>query len=89
VDYRYRSSFWFEPSIDRSLFEGGYGLVDARVSLTAPGSKWSVDLWGRNLTDQRYRTFAQAIGFATAGLSAATSRTGDPRTVGVTLRWNL
>lgn len=89
VDYRYRSSFWFEPSIDRSLFEGGYGLVDARVSLTAPGSKWSVDLWGRNLTDQRYRTFAQAIGFTTAGLSAATSRTGDPRTVGVTLRWNL
>lgn len=89
VDYRYRSSFWFEPSVDRALFEDGYGLVDARVSLASAGNQWSVELWGRNLTDQRYRTFAQAIGFATSGVSAATSRAGDPRTVGVTVRWSL
>lgn len=89
LDYRYRSSFWFEPSIDRALFEPGYGLVDARVSLASANKKWSLELWGRNLADKRYRTFAQAIGFATAGVSAATSRTGDPRTVGVTMRWGL
>lgn len=89
VDYRYRSSFWFEPSIDRALFEPGYALIDARVSLAQADKKWSVELWGRNLTDRSYRTFAQAIGFATAGVSAATSRTGDPRMVGMTMRWSL
>ena len=89
VDFRYRTSFWFEPSTDRALFEPGYGLVDARLSLAPASGKWNVALWGRNLSDRRYRTFAQAIGFATDGVSAATSRAGDPRTVGLTVRWTM
>lgn len=89
VDYRRRSGFWFEPSSDLALFEGGYSLLDARVGLGAANGRWQVDLWGRNLADRRYRTFAQAIGFASSGVSAATSRAGEPRTVGVSLRWTM
>lgn len=89
IDYRQRSSFWFEPSSDPALFEPGYSLVDARVGLGTMDGRWQLDLWGRNLADRRYRVFAQAIGFATNGISAATSRTGDPRTIGLTLRRTL
>lgn len=31
AEYRYRSDFVFEPSIDPALLEDGYGLVDARL----------------------------------------------------------
>ena len=48
---------------------------------------WTVEAWIRNIDDQRYRTFAQAVGFATNGVSAATTRTGDPRQAGITMRW--
>lgn len=89
AEYRYRSSFWFEPSIDPALLEDGYGLVDARVSISTEDRSWVLEGWVKNATDEQYRTFAQAVGFATAGTSAATSRTGDPLTAGVTLRWRL
>ncbi len=89
AEYRYRSDFWFEPSLDRALLEEGYGIVDARVSLGAEDRAWVLEGWVKNATDEQYRTFAQAIGYATAGTSAATSRTGDPLTAGVTLRWRL
>ena len=85
-EYRYRSSFLFEPSRDGALREPGYGLFDARVSFAPSDGAWSVEGWVRNIGDERYRVFAQAIGFSTAGTSSATSRTGDPRTFGLTLR---
>ena len=86
LDYRYRSSFWFEPSVDTALYQRGYGLVDARISLTSERG-WAVELWGQNLSDETYHTFAQAVGYATNGVSAATTRTGDPLAAGVTVRW--
>jgi iron complex outermembrane receptor protein len=87
-EYLYRSGFWFEPSRDPSLYEPGYGLFNARISAGTGDGKWSLEGWMRNIGNKRYRTFAQAIGFATGTTSAATSRTGDPRTIGATLRWH-
>ena len=85
-EYRYRSDFLFEPSADPALLEPGYGLFDARVSIAPSSRNWSLEAWIRNIGDKQYRLFAQAIGFATEGTSSATSRTGDPRTFGLTAR---
>jgi len=86
VGYDHRSSFWFEPSADPALLQPGYGLFDARVSVAPQGGRWSLEAWMRNIGNTYYRTFAQSIGFATGTTSAATTRTGDPRTFGFTAR---
>jgi iron complex outermembrane receptor protein len=54
VSYSYQSKMYFGP--DESNFEPGYGTVDARVGFGAADGKWSVVIWGRNLTDELYRT---------------------------------
>ncbi|MXO61269.1 TonB-dependent receptor [Altererythrobacter salegens] len=38
------------------LDQKGYALVDASVVYTAPGSRWSLGLYGKNLTDKQYKT---------------------------------
>ena len=52
----YRSkTFQFEipnPYLDQD----GYVLLDARVVYTAPGGRWSLGLYGKNLTDKEYKT---------------------------------
>lgn len=52
----YRSkTYQFEipnPYIDQK----GYALVDASVVYTAPGERWSIGLYGKNLTDKQYKT---------------------------------
>ena len=54
VSYRSRTT-QFEipnPFIDQE----GYALVDASVTYTAPGARWSIGVYGKNLTDERYKT---------------------------------
>lgn len=52
----YRSkTFQFEipnPFLDQD----GYVLVDASVVYTSPGDRWSLGLYGKNLTDEEYKT---------------------------------
>lgn len=88
VEYQHRSSFRFEPGVDLALLEPGYSLWNARISFAPADKKWGVEAWMRNIGDTRYRTFAQAIGFAVNGNSAATARLGEPKTYGLTLRAN-
>lgn len=52
----YRSkTYQFEipnPYIDQP----GFALLDASVVYTAPNDRWSIGLYGKNLTDKQYRT---------------------------------
>ena len=52
----YRSkTFQFEvpnPYIDQD----GYALLDASIVYTAPGGRWNVGLYGKNLFDKQYKT---------------------------------
>lgn len=45
--------------------EDGYWLLDARLSISAVNGRWSVYLWGKNLSDERYRTqvLTSSVGF--------------------------
>ena len=48
-----------------ATLEEGYWLLDARLSVSAVDGRWSVYLWGKNLSDERYRTqvLTSSIGF--------------------------
>jgi iron complex outermembrane recepter protein len=83
ADYKYKGQHYFEVEQWEAGNEGGYGLLDGRVSFFSPDESWEVALWGRNLTDKVYRSQVQSGVNGTIGIS----RFGDPRTYGVSFIW--
>ena len=84
ADFFYRSAFSSNPSPSTYLVVEGYALLNARVGFRATKG-FSVFIWSRNLLDQDY--FEQLLpGAGNAGHYAAVL--GDPRTYGITLRYN-
>ncbi|MFZ4601961.1 MAG: TonB-dependent receptor [Caulobacterales bacterium] len=79
--YRYQGEMPWAP--ENTSFEQGYGTLDGRLSLTAPNQNWSVSLWGKNLTDELYRT--NIIVFFKDEMSSYAA----PRTFGVELSANF
>ncbi|MYM61925.1 TonB-dependent receptor [Pseudomaricurvus sp. HS19] len=73
----YTSDFYFDSS--EQFGQDAYELLSARVQWTAPSERYSVALFGDNLTDSEYRSqvLPQQLG--------AMSMWGAPLTVGVSL----
>ena len=61
--------------------EDGYWLLNARVGVSGANDAWSLYLWGRNLTDERYRTqvLTSSVGFGESY--------GEPATYGIGLSY--
>ncbi len=53
-DYAYQSSQALDPANTPILIQDGYGLLNARVTLTPVNANWEVALYGKNLTDELY-----------------------------------
>ena len=84
-DSYYRSEFSSSPSPSQYLNIDAYALLNGRLGFRAAKGV-SVFIWARNLLDKDY--FEQLLpGAGNAGHYAAVL--GDPRTYGVTLRYNL
>jgi iron complex outermembrane receptor protein len=85
IGYAYRSSFFFEADnnlIDPQSLEGGLGLWDASINLK--NGNWTFGLWGRNLTDERYRRqVLNSTGNAQRGIWA------EPRTFGARVSYDF
>lgn len=84
-DAYYRSSQYLEASNSISSLEKGYWLVGGRISLLSDDEKWSVSVWGKNLTKTVYRHYVNdlpAFGFL---LNAY----GAPRTFGAAVAYKF
>jgi iron complex outermembrane recepter protein len=79
VNYAYSSSFAWDA--DNKLREPSYGVLDAQIKYTLPGDRYSIRLYGKNLTKERYYV-AQVQSDSARGSSAMP---GAPRTYGVDL----
>ena len=66
-------------------FESSYWDVNARVSYTGPGDRWTIAGWVRNFTDSEHRIYSLDV----SGPGFVNSLYAPPRTAGVTLsyRW--
>jgi len=53
-EYNYQSKIFFNTFQDDVASQGGYSLVNARLQLESKNKRWSVALWGKNLTDELY-----------------------------------
>ena len=89
VDWSYSSSFFFDPR-NRTFpaegdRQGAYDLLDARIALTRSDDRLELALWGKNLTDERYKTYIGVF----APLNQAFVTFGVPRTYGATLTWRM
>jgi hypothetical protein len=98
ADVFHRTDVFTELTYDPNLVQKAYTKINARVGIGRIDDAWSVELWGRNLTDEI--TFGRGgrpvFGSVTALLPAAGAPsfpvgstyikyTGEPRTYGVTL----
>lgn len=85
LDGFYRSDFSSSPTPSEYLNIDSYTIVNARLGFRSDGN-WSAFIWARNLTDKDY--FEQLLpGSGGAGYYVAVL--GDPRTAGVTLRYEF
>ncbi len=81
--YSYRSEYFTAQDNDPVSEQDGYWLFNASMGIAAQDGSWSVDLWGKNITDEEvlnitYDAFLQSNTY-NAWVNA-------PRTVGVTGR---
>ena len=85
VSYTWRDRIFFEAdnnTIDPQSSEAPLGLVDGSISYSQ--GPWTVAVWGRNLTDERYRRqVLNSTGSAQREVWA------EPRTVGVRVSYAL
>ncbi len=97
LDARYVSEYNTGSDLDPEKVQEAFTLVNARIGLGREDGLWSVEVWGRNLTDETYAqvafdAFAQGRrgGAGTSNDPRATASymafLGAPRTWGVTLR---
>ena len=68
--------FWGPENTNR---EPSYGMMNGRIGVAAPDGRWSLTVWGRNFTDELYRT--SVIPFAGDEVSLF----GAPKTYGLRL----
>ena len=75
VNYSHQGRMFWAP--DNAQVEDAFGLLDANVVLSPPDMPWRISAYGKNLTDELYRS--NIIAF----FGDEVSRLGAPRTYGV------
>jgi iron complex outermembrane receptor protein len=85
VDYRIRDDVFDSAENDPAGTIPGRGVLDSRLTWTAPAEKYSVSLWGRNLTDTAEIQAAGVQSF----FSQRSRIYGEPRTIGVSFNLKL
>lgn len=82
VDYRFQSRTFFTAFNLPLEQQAPYGLLSARLTFLEAKERFSLAVYGENLTDERYFTFGQN---ALAAQGVAYNYIGRPREFGVTL----
>ncbi len=84
ADWQYQSKVFFEPQNTDRLSGDARNIVNVRAGLSTP--HWDLFGWAKNITDERYVTFADDRSAIAVPL---TRSFGQPRTYGVTLRLKI
>jgi iron complex outermembrane receptor protein len=85
-NYSYRSSYFFDTGNGPLSEQKSFGLIDGYFIVAPEGDNWQIKLWGKNLANKHYMTFAQD---ALAYDSHAVAWWGRPREFGVSFRVSM
>jgi iron complex outermembrane recepter protein len=58
LDMNYNSKQYLALPNEDAISQGGYSLLDGRLSVQSADDKWDVGVWGRNIADKFYLTNA-------------------------------
>lgn len=83
IGAKYMSEYNTGSDLDPEKLQDAYTLLNARVVLGDQGGRWTVELWGQNLTDETYKQVGIDAPIQTGSWNAFL---GSPRLYGVTLR---
>lgn len=87
LTYSYKDDAIFDfpadPVWGEYLVQDAYGLVSARISFVPSDERWTIGLWGRNLTDEEY------FNELAANAQGMRGGPGDPRTYGIDFQINF
>ena len=83
VTYSHRGEQFFNPDNRDRTRQGAYGLLNASLDIEL-NDRWTIGIWGRNLTDEVFRT-NRGVSF----LGIPFSLYGQPRTYGSEVRVNF
>ena len=95
VDARYTSDHNTGSDLDIEKQQDAFTVVNARLMLTRPGeSRWTVDVWARNLFEEEYFITAFDAPLQGSGTGPGSSQTfnaflGNPREYGVSVRYEF
>ncbi|MBW8812244.1 MAG: TonB-dependent receptor [Caulobacterales bacterium] len=78
------TSFNTGSDLDPVKNQPGFTLVNARIGIHSPDSRWALEAWAQNLFDKTYYQVAFA---AVAQSGSYDAFLGQPRTYGMTLRF--
>lgn len=84
LGYTYQDDFFFEPSNHPGSREDGFGLLNASFSWRSADGPWGVSVWGRNVTDEEYRTHT-----IISNIAGTVDLWGLPRTYGLTVNYEF
>lgn len=85
VSASYKDRVYFSQFNHEELSQEGVTTVDANVRFTSPDEVWSLNLWGKNLTDELIYVGT----FIINGSRTNAGFTAPPRTLGATLGYNF
>jgi iron complex outermembrane recepter protein len=93
ADYSWRSAMFyqippaFDPVIAAATVQKGYGLLNSQISFELQSVPLTISIWGRNLTDEKY--ISSSLSPSQGALGIVAGFPGDPRTFGVSLRYEF
>ncbi|UNK56820.1 TonB-dependent receptor [Pseudoxanthomonas daejeonensis] len=83
IGAKYMSEYNTGSDLDPEKLQDAYTLVNARIGLGDVNQRWTLELWGQNLTDETYKQVGIDAPIQTGSWNAFL---GSPRLYGVTLR---
>ncbi|PHZ84782.1 TonB-dependent receptor domain-containing protein [Paremcibacter congregatus] len=88
LDYNYTASRFDSGGVtnEPEAFIPSFGLLNARMGYRSNDDRWGVYLWAKNLTDERK---IQSSGFSSFIIAKQLVKYIEPRTYGVSLKYNF
>lgn len=83
LDGRWVSEYNTGSDLDPEKLQDGFALFNARLGFGPEDERWSVEFWGRNITDETYYEVAFDAPLQSGSWNAFL---GAPQTYGITLR---
>lgn len=84
LGYAWQDDFFHDPNNIEATREDAFGLLNAGLTWTSSDRRWDVSVWGKNLTDEEYRTHT-----IISNIAGTVDLWSLPRTYGVTVNYYM